>query len=161
MKVTFMRTMKLQFLPPFLLTVAQMIDIGSLAIKYLLIRVCLMIQNFLSQLWVAKSFTSNLNQSKCLLHLLHPYFPKQAIVLTINSVYLFTGWGKWLSLKMLGMSATGRLLLDSVVPINVNTLWCKLFVSCYLLEDHYTSEKLDVNVCMCRTINVLRTPVLF
>ena len=25
-------------------------------------------------------------------------------------------------LKMLGMSATGRLLLDSVVPINVNTL---------------------------------------
>jgi len=50
MKVTFMRTMKLQFLPPFLLTVAQMIDIDSLAIKYLLIWVCLMIQNFLSQL---------------------------------------------------------------------------------------------------------------
>jgi len=35
MKVTFMRTMKLQFLPPFLLTVAHMIAIGSLAIKYL------------------------------------------------------------------------------------------------------------------------------
>ena len=48
------RTMKLQFLPPFLLTVAHMIDIGSLA---LLIRVCLMIRNFLCQLWVAKSFT--------------------------------------------------------------------------------------------------------
>ena len=36
----------------------------------------------------------NLNQSKCLLHLLHSCFPKLAIVLTINSICLFTGWGK-------------------------------------------------------------------
>ncbi|KAG2558324.1 hypothetical protein PVAP13_8NG145300 [Panicum virgatum] len=32
-------------------------------------------------------------------------------------------------LKMLGMPTTGRLLLDSVVSINVNTLRCKLLVS--------------------------------
>ncbi|KAG2628567.1 hypothetical protein PVAP13_3KG248400 [Panicum virgatum] len=32
-------------------------------------------------------------------------------------------------LKMLGMPATRSLLLDSVAPINVNTLRCKLLVS--------------------------------
>jgi len=49
--------------------------------------------------------------------------------------------------------------LDSVVPINVNTRY-KLLAPYYLLEDHYTSEKPDVNVHTCRTINVLRTSKL-
>lgn len=53
-------------------------------------------------------------------------------------------------------SGSFRVQVHTLLP--ASSAWSPCFLCS--LEDYYTSEKLDVNIRTCRTINVPRTPKL-
>jgi len=50
MKITLAKTVKYQFIPPLLLTSANIVEVGSHVLKYYVLKLCLKFRNYLCQL---------------------------------------------------------------------------------------------------------------